>query len=57
MACSLTGAKLAGAGGALWGSAAASWIGVLVSWGQLQRALHERAADTDRGRHRRQAVP
>jgi O-antigen/teichoic acid export membrane protein len=57
MACSLTGAKLAGAGGALWGSAAASWIGVLVSWGQLQRALHERAADTGRARHRRQAVP
>lgn len=44
MASSLAGAKIAGSVGAMWGSAAASWVGVLVSWGQLRKALHERAA-------------
>ena len=48
MACSLTGAMVAGAVGAMWGSAAASWIGVLLSWGHMQRALHERAAGAAR---------
>jgi O-antigen/teichoic acid export membrane protein len=44
LACSLAGAMTAGTVGSMWGAAAASWIGVLVSWGQLRRALHERAA-------------
>jgi O-antigen/teichoic acid export membrane protein len=46
VAFSLTGAVIAGTVGAIWGVAAASWIGVLVSWGQLRTALHERAATT-----------
>jgi hypothetical protein len=54
LACSLAGAKTAGAAGAVWGSAAASWIGVLLSWGHLRKALHERAESAARaGRHRR----
>ena len=44
LACSLAGAMAAGTVGAMWGAAAASWVGVLVSWGQLRTALHERAA-------------
>jgi O-antigen/teichoic acid export membrane protein len=44
LASSLAGAMIAGTVGAMWGSAAASWIGVLVSWGQLRRAQHERVA-------------
>jgi O-antigen/teichoic acid export membrane protein len=43
LACSLLGAMTAGTVGAMWGSAIASWISVLVLWGQLRRALHERA--------------
>ena len=43
MAFSLAGAKAAGTAGAIWGSAAASWIGVLLTWGHMQRALSERA--------------
>lgn len=43
MALSLTGAKAAGTAGAIWGSAAASWIGVLLTWGHMQRALSEQA--------------
>lgn len=41
---SLAGAMTAGAVGAMWGSAAASWMGVLMSWVQLRKALHERDA-------------
>jgi hypothetical protein len=53
MACSLAGAMTEGAVGAMWGSAAASWIGVLLSWGHLQRALRERVKGAARaGRHR-----
>jgi hypothetical protein len=44
LAASLAGAMAAGTVGAMWGAAAASWVGVLVSWGQLRTALHERAA-------------
>jgi hypothetical protein len=44
LATSLAGAKIAGPVGAMWGSAAASWVGVLVTWGQLRRAQHERVA-------------
>ena len=41
MASSLAAAVIAGMAGAMWASAAASWIGVLVAWVQLRRALHE----------------
>ncbi len=44
LASSLAGAMTAGTVGAIWGSAVTSWIGVLVSWIQLRKALHERAA-------------
>jgi hypothetical protein len=59
MACSLAGAKTAGAAGALWGSAAASWVGVLLYWVQFRKALQEHAADAPQTgrRHRRPAVP
>jgi O-antigen/teichoic acid export membrane protein len=58
MACSLAGAKAAGAAGALWGSAAASWVGVLLYWGHFQKALHEQAADASQtGRHHTPAAP
>jgi O-antigen/teichoic acid export membrane protein len=44
LAFSLAGAKIAGGAGAMWGSAAASWIGVLLTWDQLRRALRDRAS-------------
>ena len=44
LTCSLAGAKTAGAAGALWGSAAASWVGVLLYWGHFRKALREHAA-------------
>jgi O-antigen/teichoic acid export membrane protein len=37
----LTGAATAGARGSLFYLAAASWLGVLLSWWQLRQALHE----------------
>ena len=47
---SIAGAVIAGMAGAMWASAAASWIGVVVYWVHLRRALHERAATAGKPR-------
>ena len=62
LAFSLAGAKFAGSVGAMWGSTAASWIGVLLTWGELRKAMREREHERDgdaaqAGRHRRSVVP
>jgi O-antigen/teichoic acid export membrane protein len=41
VAAALAGALTEGTVGTMWGAAAASWVGTLVSWRQLGKALHD----------------
>jgi O-antigen/teichoic acid export membrane protein len=59
--CALVGAELGGTEGTLRYAAAAAWLGVVISWLQLRRALHESSSapvpgwmwPRAAGRHRR----
>jgi O-antigen/teichoic acid export membrane protein len=57
VACGLVGAAAGGASGTMWGAAVASWIGALLFWLQLRRALREPGdapgPAPHRGRHRK----
>jgi O-antigen/teichoic acid export membrane protein len=41
IACAVAGAEIGGTLGTMWFAAGASWVGVLVGWQQLRRALHD----------------
>lgn len=51
--CGLAGALTGGAAGTMWGTAAASWLGAILFWWQLHKALREHAHPRRAvGRHR-----